>query len=80
MHYLTEHYGGRDDIKALVRQPADGIAGVDAYLREGGYGVEFQDVFRDWAVATLLDEDHGRYSYGDMDVDVRADAEATARR
>ncbi len=71
MHYLTEHYGGRDDIKALVRQPADGIAGVDAYLREGGYGVEFQDVFRDWAVATLLDEDHGRYSYGDMDVDVR---------
>ena len=71
MHYLTEHYGDRDDLKALVRQPADGIAGVDAYLREGGYGVEFHDVFRDWAVATLLDEDQGRYSYGDIDVAVR---------
>ena len=71
MHYLTEQYGGREDLKPLVGQTADGIPGLDAFLREGGYGVGFYDVFRDWAVANLLDEDQGLYSYQEMDVNVR---------
>ena len=70
MHYLTEHYGGRDDLRPLVRQDADGIAGIDAFLRDGGYGVDFEDVFRDWAVANILDEDQGLYGYAGIDVQV----------
>ncbi len=70
MHYLTEHYGGRDDLRPLVSQDADGIAGINDFLREGGYGVDFEDVFRDWAVANFLDEDEGLYGYGDIDVQV----------
>jgi hypothetical protein len=70
MHYLTEQYGGRDDLRPLVRQDADGIAGIDDFLREGGYGVEFEDVFRDWAVANILDEDKGVYGYAGTDVQI----------
>jgi hypothetical protein len=70
MHYLTEHYGGRDDLRPLVRQQADGIAGIDDFLREGGYGVDFEDVFRDWAVANYLDEDEGVYGYSGIDVQI----------
>ena len=68
MHYLTEHYGGRDDLRPLLAQPADGIDGVNAYLKSAGYAARFQDVFRDWAVARLLDESSGRYSFGGADV------------
>ena len=68
MHYLTEHYGGRDDLRPLLAQPADGIDGVNAYLESAGYDARFQDVFRDWAVARLLDENSGRYSFGGADV------------
>ena len=62
MHYLTGHYGGRGDLRPLLSQQADGIAGVNAFLEAAGYEARFDDVFRDWAVANLLDEDSGRYS------------------
>ena len=66
MHYLWEHYSDGDDLRALVREPEDGIAGIDAYLKASGYKETFRDVFRDWAVANFLDEAQGRYSYGDF--------------
>ena len=66
MHFLTEHYGDQSNLRPLLEEPADGIPGIDAYLRSGGYGVRFNDVFRDWAVANLLDEDDGRYGYADL--------------
>ena len=68
MHYLTEHYGGRQDLRPLLSQPADGIAGINAYLEASGHGVTFADVFRDWAAANLLDEDSGPYGYSTMAV------------
>ena len=68
MHYLFEHYGDIDDIRPLLRQPADGIAGIDAYLESSGYDGKFTDVFRDWAVANVLDEDQGLYGYSTLDV------------
>ena len=68
MHYMTEHYGGRDDLRPLLAVQADGIDGVNAYLESGGYDARFREVFRDWAAANLLDADSGIYSYGDIDV------------
>ena len=59
MRYLTSHYSGEGDILKLVSEPADGIPGLNSYLREAGYAAGFVDVFRDWAVANLLDEDEG---------------------
>ena len=66
MRYFSEHFGGRDDLRALLTEQGDGIEGLDAYLETIGYEARFPDVFRDWAVANLLDEDSGPYGYADL--------------
>lgn len=78
MHYLAEHYGvdgegiGPNTLRALVAEPADDIAGIDAYLEKAGYAVGFHDVFQDWIAANFLDaNDGGIYGYGDLAVAVR---------
>ncbi len=63
MHYLTAHYAERSGLRPLLSQPADGIEGIDAYLEEHGFEDRFHDVFRNWAVANLLDENSGLYGY-----------------
>lgn len=68
MHYFWEHYSNGIDLRALVGQQEDGIAGIDAYLKASGYQERFRDVFRDWAVANFLDEERGPYSYGAFQV------------
>ena len=72
MHFFTEHFGGRSDLKALLAQPEDSIAGIDAYLGEIGYDERFEDVFRLWTVANILDRDisdgDALLGYGDLDV------------
>ena len=68
MHYMTEHYGGRADLRPLLSQQADSIDGINAFLEAGGHKARFEDVFRDWAVANLLDEDSGPYSHGGVDI------------
>ncbi len=67
IHFLTEHYGGRDDLRALLAQPEDSIAGIDGYLKKMGFDSRFDDVFEEWAVANVLDGD-GKFGYGDLEV------------
>ena len=75
LDYLAAHYGSHGDLAALVKEPLDGIAGIDAYLAHLGYQETFRDVFRDWMVANYLDEpDGGRYGYPDRDVELRVEA------
>ena len=68
MHYFTGHYADRSDLRPLISLQANGVEAVDAFLESSGHNVDFSDVFRDWAVANLLDEDTGRYGYSDMDI------------
>ncbi|MCS7207360.1 MAG: immune inhibitor A [Dehalococcoidia bacterium] len=63
MRYLFQHYGGRAHIPLLVHEPADGIAGVEAFLRRIGAGKTFPEVFQDWAVANLLGNGDGPLFY-----------------
>jgi len=67
MHFLTEHYGGQDNIKTLVSQSEDGIANIDAYLEESGYEARFEDLFREWAAANIIDGE-GILGYDDLEV------------
>lgn len=71
MRYLTDHYGSIGNMSHLVAEPADGIAGIDAYLKNRGHAVTFREVFRDWLVANILDEDQGVYGYPELDVNAR---------
>ena len=72
MHFLTEHFGGEANLKTFLAQPEDSIAGIDAYLDEIGYEERFDDVFRLWAAANILDEDIRRgdalLGYGRLEV------------
>ncbi len=69
--YLAEQVDMPHDLIRLVEHPANGVEGVDAYLRslEGDYG--FRQMFADWLVANLLDEPGGGlYGYAGIDVGV----------
>lgn len=74
MHFLTEHHGGRDDLRDLLEQQGDSIVGIDRYLEDKGYDARFDDVFRAWAVANILDRHlaPGDAIQGYDNLDVRA--------
>jgi len=68
--YLLQRFGGAEALRDLVRQEADGIAGVEAFLADRGAAADFLDVFADWLVATYLDEDEGIYGYREAETSV----------
>ena len=55
MHFLTEHYSGRDDLRDFLSQPEDGINGINAYLKQLGFEARFDDIFKEWGSANILD-------------------------
>lgn len=66
LSYLGEHYGGYDIMGRLAADPAYGIDGITDLLGTGGYRSSFEDVFADWVVANLLDDESlgkGQYAY-----------------
>jgi immune inhibitor A len=64
--YLLDRYGGWEGAAQLLKEPADDIAGIDAYLAP--FGTTFQDVFADWVIANYLDDPAGgRYSQPNME-------------
>lgn len=54
--YLDENFGGPAFIKALIDEPANGIAGIENQLAAFGYGASFNDIYRDWTLANYLDD------------------------
>ncbi len=66
--YFRDHYGGEEALKAIVKEPAEGLEALDRYLERSGYRERALDVFRDWLVATYLDEPSGAYSYPGRDL------------
>jgi hypothetical protein len=64
--YLLEQTGG--SAGDLAAEPADGVEGVRAFLREVGSSRSFEELVADWAVANVLDQPEGPYGYRDRDV------------
>jgi len=70
MTYLWERFGD-EAIRALVDEPRNGEAGVEATLARLGYSMSFSDLFADWVIANYLDDptvEDGRYSYRSLDM------------
>lgn len=59
---------GAPDIGRLASEPGFGTGGVRSFLRDSGLSLSFEDVAANWAVANLLDEPSGPYSYPDRAV------------
>jgi len=70
--YLMERAGGPSTIRDLVSEPADGIAGIEAFLNRHLPGVGFVALFADWATANYLDLEDGPYGYRDGSVQAAA--------
>ena len=69
--YLAQRLDNPEDLIRLAEEPANGVAGVDAYLRSLEGESSFSQMFGDWLVASLLDESGDRrYGYEDIDVSV----------
>jgi immune inhibitor A len=63
--YLT-HRVGKENLRHLVAQPLDGVAGVDAFLDDVLPGVSFEEIYSDWLVANIVAADTGRYAYDSL--------------
>ena len=74
-HYLREQYVPDGGLHDLLAGPDDGIAAVDAFLRDRGdeastgEPADFHTVFADWMVANLLDDDQGPFGYAGLNVE-----------
>ena len=68
--YLSEQVDMPHDLIRLAEHPANGVYGVDAYLRSLNGGADFRQMFADWLVANFLDQPEGRYGYEGIDVRV----------
>ena len=68
MLYLLEHYGDDASLRELIAHPADGIHGLNAFLRP--HSQTFDDVYADWIAANYLDSDAGPYGYSKRQVRV----------
>jgi hypothetical protein len=67
--YLLDRFGGAASARALLAEPGDGVAGVNAYLQR--FGTTFEDVFADWVAANYLDAPSGKYAHRDLDARVK---------
>ncbi len=59
--YLASRFGGDPSLGVIAREPGDGAAGVDEFLAAAGQSLRFRDVFADWIVANILNDDSGAY-------------------
>ena len=59
--YLSTHFGGNEAIRELLKEPADGVMGVESLLKKRG--TDFTEVFKDWVVANYVNEPEGLHGY-----------------
>ena len=79
--FLAQRYGGHENLGGLMKQPEDGVEGVDAYLRSNGYSEGFEGVFKNWVVANYLDPlEVDGYAYDGLEVSVSPTRTITAPR
>ena len=70
MIFMFEHYGGKEYIKTLISDQANGIKGVRNTLSKLGYKETFEDTFEHWVLTNYLQNKNymdGKYSYNHYD-------------
>ena len=67
--YLADQYGGSTFISHFVQAGIPGVEGINAALEHFNFTDRFDDVFRNWRIANLLDLDYGKYGYRSIDFD-----------
>jgi hypothetical protein len=73
--YTASRLGGDAVLGGIARETADGPAGVDAYLATEAPGLSFRDLFADWIVANVVEQEEGPYANPDRNVEARVEGE-----
>ena len=74
MLYLHEQYGGPQTIAAIVKDRANGIAGINSALRSRSVETTFPVIYADWKIANYLDNNEfadGQYGYQNEQLNLR---------
>ncbi|MFH1051710.1 MAG: T9SS type A sorting domain-containing protein [bacterium] len=69
--YLAEQFGGAEFIRELIANPFNGVEGVTSALNSTGIGMDFKDLYTDWALANFIDDttfEDGQYGYKTFDI------------
>ena len=69
--YLYEKYGGVAFTSALVKEPANGIEGIENTLAALGYKDSFDEIYDNWTVANYLDDTRragGKFGYETLEI------------
>ncbi|WP_164670007.1 choice-of-anchor J domain-containing protein [Virgibacillus doumboii] len=76
--YLNDHFGGQEFIQNLAKNKLPGIKGVNDALNAFGYDKTFDDVYRDYQTALVIDEERefdGKYGFTSIDFTVNTGTE-----
>lgn len=73
MQFLFQYYPDQDGtLQSFVREPLDGLDGLDAYLNSQGHDVSGRELLSQWAAANYLDGRSTWDPYPDREVAVPA--------
>jgi len=70
MAYFLDRFG-EDTTKSLVAHDTNGMESVDLVLADAGLPLTHKDLFADWTIANLLDDDkvgEGEYHYPELSI------------
>jgi len=73
LRYVAYRFGGDPALGAIARESGDGPRGVDQFLAAAAGGASFEDAFRDWITANILERVDGPYANPGEPLDVRVD-------
>lgn len=76
--YLNDHYGGGEFIQALAKDENNGIESVNDILKKFGHKETFEDVYRDFQTALVIDakdKKNEKYGFKSIDFTVNLDTE-----
>ena len=79
--YFLQRFGGYHEAMDLLTGTTRGPETFDSFLFRHGYGLTFEQVFKDWVIANYLDEAKAgdpRYSYQNIDIGVPATDRVTS--
>ncbi len=70
--YLSDHFG-KDFVKALAKEPTQGITSLNHVLQQFGTGIDFGELFRRFTIAVAIDSrepGNGIYNFDSIDLHV----------
>lgn len=72
LRFVADRLGGDAVLGDVAREAADGPAGIDGYVASTVQSPRFHDLFADWIVANVVEDETGPFAYSlDLEAEVQ---------